>query len=60
LYKIEEKSVTLPFTVQLPMLILCTYFSNYNYWVITSTNPEPTPKPTPVPCTYLILAVLSR
>jgi len=47
----HDVEVTLPFTVQ-----LCTYFSNYNYWVITSTNPEPTPKPTPVPCTYLMLA----
>jgi len=24
--------VTLPLTVQFPMKILCTYFSNYNYW----------------------------
>jgi len=54
--QIVKDAVTLPFTVQLPMLILCTYFSNYNYWVITSTNPEPTPKPTPFPRTYLILA----
>jgi len=41
----------LHFTVLLPLYILCTYYRNYNYWVIITTNPEPPPNP----CTYLIL-----
>jgi len=39
---VQEIWVTLPFTVQLPMFILCTYFINYNYWVktiLTQTYP---------------------
>jgi len=32
---LQKELVTLPFTVLLPMYILCTDYSTYNYWVIT-------------------------